>query len=168
MRRSFAGAVFAAGLVLLAGCSAPAGEAGPAPAQPVVKTDLPGLTAPSGDPDLPSLHEARPSAGAAEQVAGPFDSRFELDGLVFDGSAVSGTVRITSDVSDVIDLMVLAGFYDADGRLLGTASFEHHGEGDHAHVGPPNEDEAFSIEVPEELRDTAVSAAVGIPVLVNE
>ncbi|GAB4098571.1 hypothetical protein [Sinomonas halotolerans] len=158
-----------ASAALLAGCAAP-GQPDTAAPQPVsVQTALPGLTAPTGEPGLPSLHEAHPKPGQAIQAAGPFDDRFEIEGLAFDGKDVKGTIRITSDVSDLLELQVLAGFYDADGTLLGTARFEHHldeSEG-HQHAGPPSEVEEFSIAAPA-AAGNAVSAAVGVPVLVNE
>ena len=113
---------------------------------------------------------AHPQPGQAVRAAGPFDNRFEIDGLAFDGQKVTGSVRITSDVSDLLELVVVAGFYDAAGTLLGTARFEHHAEGDagHGHVGPPSETEEFSITVPADATGKAVSVAVGVPVLVNE
>ncbi|GAA2202661.1 hypothetical protein [Sinomonas flava] len=155
---------------LLAGCAAPAPSETATPQPASVQTQLPGLTAPSGEPDLPSLADAHPQPGQAVRAAGPFDNRFEIDGLAFDGQKVTGSVRITSDVSDLLELVVVAGFYDAAGTLLGTARFEHHAEGDagHGHVGPPSETEEFSITVPADATGKAVSVAVGVPVLVNE
>ncbi|MGB4135621.1 MAG: hypothetical protein WA971_03590, partial [Microbacterium sp.] len=93
---------------------------------------------------------------------------FVVHGLTFDGSAVSGTLEVTSDVSDLLELVVVAGFYDADGRMVGTARFEEHAEGEHEHTGPPSEATSFRIEVPAGLPAAAVSAAAGVPVLVNE
>lgn len=157
--------------VLVAGCSAPApARVAPAPRPVSVQTTLPGLTAPTGEPDLPSLAQMHPHPGQAVRATGPFDNRFEVDALAFDGRNVAGAVRITSDVSDLLELVVVAGFYDADGQLLGTARFEHHADGDagHQHSGPPSETEEFRIPVPAEFAGKAVSAAVGVPVLVNE
>ncbi|GHG55718.1 hypothetical protein GCM10012320_27750 [Sinomonas cellulolyticus] len=156
---------------LLAGCSAaPAATSGPAPQPVSVQTQLPGLAAPTGEPDLPSLKATRPQPGQAVRADGAFDDRFEIDGLAFDGEAAAGAVRITSDVSDLLELVVVAGFYDRDGKLLTTARFEHHVDGDagHQHAGPPSESEEFRIPVPAEFAGRAESAAVGAPVLVNE
>lgn len=96
------------------------------------------------------------------RAAGPFDERFVLSGLRLAGGVVTGTLTVTSDVSELIDLQVVAGFYDAQGRLLGTAVQERHGEGSR-----PDEVVPLRIAAPASAR-TAVSAAVGVPVLVNE
>ena len=78
-------------------------------------------------------------------------------------------MQVTSDVSDLLDLQVLAGFYDHDGALLGTGRFVHHLEQGHDdQAGTPVEQQAFRIDVPADLRGRAVSAAVTVPVLVNE
>jgi len=133
------------------------------------KTSFPGLAAAAGEPDLAGLQTTRPSQGQILQVPGPFDDRLIFENLAFDGQAATGAVKITSDVSELLELQVLAGFYDGHGALLGTARFEHHaGSEGHNHSGPPEEREEFSIQVPAELKTKAVSAAVGVPVLVNE
>jgi hypothetical protein len=133
------------------------------------RTSFPGLKAAVGEPDLASIRAARPRSGQVLQAKGPFDDRFVLEGATFDGSAVAGAVRITSDVSDVLELQVLAGFYDVQGNLLGTNRFVHHlGSDGHAHTGPPDVREEFTIPVPAALANQAVSVAIGVPVLVNE
>ncbi|HYN30879.1 MAG TPA: hypothetical protein VES95_13575 [Dermatophilaceae bacterium] len=134
------------------------------------RTALPGLVAASADPMLAGFATAKPVTGAVARVNGPFDDRFELSGVRFDGRAVSGALTVTSDVSALLELEVLAGFYDRSGGLLGTARWTHgaeDGEG-HEHAGPPEERTEFTVTVPPGLRDRAVSAAVGVPVLVNE
>lgn len=139
-------------------------------AVPAARTAFPGLSAASSEPQLPSLTAMHPAARTATQAPGPFDDRFTVTGLAFDGHQVSGTVRITSDVSEILEFEALAGFYDAGGRLLGTGRFTHHQtEADtaHQHTGPPTEEVKFTIAVPEKVRG-AVAAAVGVPVLVNE
>ncbi|NKR10617.1 MULTISPECIES: hypothetical protein [unclassified Paenarthrobacter] len=149
-----------------ASTTAPGGNVPPAAA---AKTSFPGLAAAEGEPDLSGLQATRPSPGQVLQVQGPFDDRLVVESLAFDGQAATGAVRITSDVSDLLELQVLAGFYDDDGTFLGTARFVHHrGSEGHNHSGPPEEGEEFSIPVPAELKTKAVSAAVGVPVLVNE
>jgi hypothetical protein len=166
-------AVVLAALALSA-CSTAAPEGGGAAApgaspSPVVTTSFPDLPAPTGDPELPGLATAAPAAGTVGRVPGPFDDRFRLAGLRFDGRAVSGGLDVTSDVSDLLELQVLAGFYDARGRLIGQGRFTHHLDEDtHQDSGPPSEHERFSITVPARLRGKAVAAAVGVPVLVNE
>ena len=135
------------------------------------RTSFPDLTPASGDPELPSLATLRPKAGTVVAAAGPFDDRFTLSRLRFDGKTVSGTATITSDVSDVLEFEALAGFYDGSGALLGTARHTYHFDesaGHPEHEGPPDEGQSFSITVPADLKGKAVSAAVGVPVLVNE
>lgn len=134
-----------------------------------VMTSFPGLTSATGEPTLPSLPALHPQPGALVQADGPFDDRFTLADLAFDGSTVSGTITITSAVSDLLELQVVAGFYAADGSLLSTGQFVQHASGDEAaHAGPPSGHEAFQITVPGGLAKPVVSVAVGVPVLVNE
>ena len=127
-----------------------------------------GLTPATGDPELESLVQVHPSPGAIVAAAGPFDDRFVLEDLTFDGGSVSGAVRVTSDVSDVLDLEVLAGFYDATGVLVGNARFVHHLAEDTTHAEPPDERLEFTIAVPADVSGRAVAASIGVPVLVNE
>lgn len=165
------GTLLAAAAVTAAALSQPAAPVSAETLRPAatVKTSLPGLAPASGEPELPGLLNAHPKQGQAIQVKGPFDDRFVLDRLTFTAGAASGTIRITSDVSDLLELQILAGFYDNQGKLLGTGRYEHHLEEDgHTHAGPPTETETFTIPVPKNLHGTAVSTAVGVPVLVNE
>jgi hypothetical protein len=162
-----------AGPVGSAGTAGTAGAAGPGPvsaARPdsAARTSFPGLSAPTGEPELASIRAARPRIGQILQVQGPFDDRFVLERLVFDGSAVSGAVLVTSDVSDVLELQVLAGFHDRNGDLLGTGRFVHHLDEGHPHAGTPQERTRFTIPVPAALAHRAVSVTIGVPVLVNE
>jgi hypothetical protein len=165
-----AGALAAA----LLGTSACSGTPGTATGQDVqaaavVQTAFPGLPAATGEPALASLHQVKPKPGTVVQAAGPFDSRFTLDRPALKDGAVTGAITVTSDVSDLLELEVMAGFYDQAGTLLGTGRFVHHAGVDaHAHSGPPSETEEFSVSVPTDLAGRAVSAAVGVPVLVNE
>lgn len=135
------------------------------------QTSFPDLTPATGEPTLPSLAALHPAPGSVVQAAGPFDDRFDLSRLAFDGKTVSGTATITSDVSELLEFEALAGFYDRDGVLIGTARHSHH-LGAHTHEeteqGTPELAEEFAIEVPPSLRGDAVAAAVGVPVLVNE
>ena len=145
-----------------------AGAVRPA-AQPfAVQTSFAGLTPPTGEPVLPGTTSAAPAAGRVGRIAGPFDDRFALSGLALDGSTVTGAVRVTSDVSDLIDLQVMVAFYDARGRLLGIGRHVHHQEEEHQHAGPPSEVERFWVTAPARFRSDVRSAAVGVPVLVNE
>jgi len=133
------------------------------------RTTLPGLAAATGDPTLPGLKSAAPHPGAVVQLSGPFDDRLTLSRLTLSSGTVTATLRVTSDVSDLLELQVLAGFYDRHGAFLGAGRFTHHqGEVGHAHTGPPNEVEHIRITAPPKIRGRVASAAVGVPVLVNE
>lgn len=134
-----------------------------------VQTSFPSLTAAHGEPVLPGLQEAHPAPGQVIQARGPFDDRFVLEGTAFTGAAASGNIRITSDVSDLLELQIVAGFHDEKGALLGIRRFEHHaGAEGHNHEGPPSETKEFTIDVPADMVGKAVSAVLGVPVLVNE
>lgn len=133
------------------------------------RTSFPGLRPPHGEPTLADLHTAAAVPGTVTQLRGPFDDRFELRRMALEGHVVTGSLEITSDVSDLLELQVLAGFYDRHGSLLGTGRFVHHLEEDgHRHAGPPRETEHFEITAPPRIRDRVAAAAVGVPVLVNE
>jgi hypothetical protein len=159
----------AAGLTRLLAHDASAEDAA---AVPAARTSFAGLTHATGEPTLPSLQGLHPAPGTVAQATGPFDDRFSFRGLSFDGARVRGSATITSDVSDVLEFQAVAGFYDRTGRLLGTAQYVHHLDetSGHAHeeAGPPSETQRFAIAVPKQWRGVAVSAAVGVPVLVNE
>ena len=151
------------------GSASASSQAGPSGTGAAVKTTLPGLVAPTGDPMLPSLRRARPAAGTVVRAEGPFDDRLTLARLRLDRARVTGELTVTSDVSEILELQVLVGFYDRAGRLLGTNRYdrlEGHQDG-HAGAAPP-EEVRFSVAVPRDLRDRVASAAVGVPVLVNE
>jgi hypothetical protein len=156
----------AAGLTRVLGHRAAAREA----AAPVARTAFAGLSHATGEPTLPSLLALHPAPRTVQQASGPFDDRFTLRDLTFDGARVRGSATVTSDVSDVLELEAVAGFYDREGRLLGTARHVHHLDESSAavHVGRPSEIERFVIAVPAQWRGRATSAAVGVPVLVNE
>lgn len=109
-----------------------------------------------------------PRAGQVLQEAGPFDDRFALTGLAVADGAVTGALRVTSDVSQLVVLEVAASFYDAAGTLLGTEVQVHeddHGSGE-VHTG----EEVVEVEVPAggAYAARAVAATVRVPVLVNE
>ncbi|WP_148612781.1 hypothetical protein [Nocardioides rubriscoriae] len=134
------------------------------------KTSFPGLE-PARPGDLPlGLDTASPAPGTVAVVPGPFDDRFVLRGVRLADGVVSGRLTVTSDVSDLLELEVVAGFYDADGRLLTTAKAVHHlDEAVASHEeGPPDETAPFRIAVPRRLLDRVASAAITVPVLVNE
>ena len=161
--------VVAGGVVTWTRSSSDAGVASrpPDPAT-AAQTSFPGLVAASGEPQLAGLRSADPRPGTVGTVAGPFDDRFDLGPLRVRGGVVSGSLHITSDVSDLLELQVLAGFYDARGHFLGTGRFVHHQTEEKQHTGPPSEDESFVITAPARFRDRVSAAVVGVPVLVNE
>jgi len=152
------------------GSASPAAGSTPkVPGGPVVKRSLPGLAAPTGEPVLPSITAAHPAPGAVVVAEGPFDDRFTLTRLRLDRTRVTGVVTVTSDVSELLELQVLAGFYDRRGRLLGTNRYVRPGHAHHdGQAGAAPEVAPFSVAVPRGLRARVVSAAVGVPVLVNE
>jgi hypothetical protein len=143
----------------------------PSPAA-AARTSFPGLEPAGAEPDLPALATMHPAVGQIVQAPGPFDDRFILSDLRLDSAALHGVATVTSDVSDVLEFEALAGFYDEHGVLLGTGRFIYHLDESvpsaESHTGPPSELQAFSIAVPSELQGRALSAAIGVPVLVNE
>lgn len=171
-----AAAVAAFGLALAVSLLVTRSDTTP-PLADAARTVLPGLSAATGEPVLPALATLRPAAGSVVQAPGPFDGRFVLDNLTFDGRRVAATVRITSDVSGLLELEALAGFYDAKGTLLGTGRYVRPDPARQGHAEPTapapggagaGEAHRVTIDVPAALRGRAVSAAIGVPVLVNE
>lgn len=137
----------------------------------VAQTDLPGLEPATGEPELAGIDTATPAPGEVLQVAGPFDDRFTTDHLAVSEGAVSGRLLITSDVSEVLELQVLAGFYDAHGRFLGTGRAVYHLDEAAYHpedAGPPSELQEFHVVAPQRYADEVAAATFGVPVLVNE
>lgn len=134
-----------------------------------VRTSLPGLTPASGEPTLPGFDTARPAVGTVARVAGPFDDRFAWSHLQLASGRLSGDLTVTSDVSELLELEVLVGFYDATGRLLQVSRAVTHTS---LHQQPasdvPDESQRVVVDIPQDLRRSAVAAAVGVPVLVNE
>ncbi len=156
--------------------AAPGSSAGASPELPAAAVDrasaartaFPGLAPAHGEPALPALGAAAPGPGRVGRVPGPFDDRFSLSRLRLAGGRVTGSLRVTSDVSDLLELQVLVAYYDARGRLLGVRRSTHHATEGHDHTGPPAEVERFALAAPPRFRDRVGSAAVGVPVLVNE
>jgi len=143
-----------------------------APTRPAaaIRTQLPGLTPPTGDPTLAGIDHQRPKTGGITLVKGPFDDRFTWSGAKVAAGAVTGQLRITSDVSDVLEVQVVAGFYDAAGSYLGLGRYTYHLDEEKIapHSGLPSEILRFSVTAPPAVRSRAVAAAIGVPVLVNE
>jgi hypothetical protein len=133
---------------------------------PTVQASFAGLATPTGDPELDGLATAHPEPGKVAWVKGPFDDRFRISHARFDGSALRGEVDITSDVSTLLELQVLAGFYDAEGRYLGEGRWTLHS--DDQDLGHPDESVDFTVRVPAAYAGKAAAVAAGVPVLVNE
>ena len=134
-------------------------------------TEFPGLEPAAAEATVAGLHSSSPAPGTVTQVSGPFDERFVLDRLRVGSGVVSGRLTITSDVSELLELEVVAGFYDSGGRFLGTARAVRHldAAGAHEHgEGPPEQVEEFEIAAPATFAGRVSAAVVGVPVLVNE
>ncbi|HCB02873.1 MAG TPA: hypothetical protein DEQ43_01175 [Nocardioides bacterium] len=138
----------------------------------VAATSFPDLAAPTGEPTLAGIDTAAPPSGTVVTVPGPFDDRFTLSDVTVADGVVSGSLTVVSDVSEILELQVLAGFYDDRGDFLGTgrAVFHLQEEEGHSHeeAGSPNETESFRIRAPKAVAGQTVAAAIGVPVLVNE
>ena len=172
-------AAAAGGIIALvrSGDDPPSSGAAPAAAatvdpSSVAQTSFPDLAAPTGDPTLPGIDTATPPSGTVVTVPGPFDDRFTLADVQVSGGVVTGRLKVVSDVSEILELQVLAGFYDDRGDFLGTgrAVFHLDEEEGHPHeeAGSPNETETFRIRAPEDVAGEISAAAIGVPVLVNE
>ncbi|KOU35664.1 hypothetical protein [Streptomyces sp. WM6378] len=135
---------------------------------------------------VPSVSFAAPEQAAAPAAyrklakgevrleQGPFTDRVKITGSALAaGSAVTGHLAVTSDVSELIALELSAAYYDADGKLLGTGSFQYAeaGHDDHAGAPAPAAEGAgidFEVRPKASLTGTPTSAVLSVPVLVNE
>ncbi|MFG2719619.1 hypothetical protein ACGFW5_15170 [Streptomyces sp. NPDC048416] len=159
-------AILALGLVTA--CGGGSGErAGDAPSPvPSVSFAAPGQAA------APAAHQ-KLGRGEVRLEQGPFTDRVKVTGGALGaGSAVTGHLAVTSDVSELIALEVRAAYYDADGRLLGTGSFHYAEEGHDEHAAghtPAAEGPGIDFRVrPSALTGTPAGVVISIPVLVNE
>lgn len=154
------------------GSAASAGSATQVDPASAARTSFPGLAAATGDPVLPGLRTSAPAPGSVEPLAGPFDDRFTWQRLTLDDGTLRGSLLVTSDVSTLLELQVLAGFYDRAGDYLGSGRFTYHlDESEHGgeeHAGPPSELSEVRVLAPARIRDRVAAAVVGVPVLVNE
>ncbi len=158
------GCLVAAGIGAAASLGVASMQSGaPAEARTAAVSALSGRVVPTGDPVLPGTRSAKPRPGSVVEVAGPFDDRFSVSHLDLRDGRVTGVLTVTSDVSELIDLQVLAGFYDARGTLLATSTYDKHGEG-----ARPDEVVHFAVAAPDGVASRVASASVGVPVLVNE
>ncbi|OIJ88408.1 hypothetical protein [Streptomyces colonosanans] len=159
------------GIATLTGC----GGSGHGDARPRAAAAQVALPAPRTAPaPAPTLTPA-PRGGEVRIEQGPFTDRIRLAHLTLTKKpAVTGHLKITSDVSDVLALELRAAYYDAHGRLLGTGDFEYQKEGEDAHGaehhdGPRAGRDGIDVVIPaKHLTDTPAAAVVSVPVLVNE
>lgn len=140
--------------VSLSACSTATTAAPPAVAVVPAPTDVPA--------------GAAPAAGTVVRSSGPFDDRFVLADLRLREGAVTGALRVTTDVSDVLVLEVHAAFYDEAGTLLGTAAQVRQDEEGDGSTGPPDESLDVLVEPLKPWAGRVASARVWVPVLVNE
>ena len=77
---------------------------------------------PQADPFAPAEQLDEPLPPGSVRIAqGPFTDRVRLEHLKLAGGALRGEARASVDVSELLALTVRAGFYDAQGRLVGEA-----------------------------------------------
>ena len=110
-----------------------------------------------------------PASGTVSKVTGPFDDRFTLADLRLSAGVVTSNLRVTSDVSEIINFEVTASFYDERGLLLGTDT-QQLTEGDGSAGKPAAENGGVELRLaanPSYLAQVA-SAQVRVPVMVNE
>ncbi|MCX5388059.1 hypothetical protein [Streptomyces sp. NBC_00083] len=181
MRRSRTAAPAVLALVTLAlatGCGGGAGERAEAAPDPVPSVSF----AAPRQAAAPAAHREL-GKGEVRLDQGPFTDRVKVTGAALGaGSAVTGHLTVTSDVSDLIALEVRAAYYGADGGLLGTGTFRYAEEGHDGHPGghtPAAEGAGIDFTVRPAAPDgtsTPAGAPIGtpagvvlsIPVLVNE
>ncbi|MFE4855831.1 hypothetical protein [Streptomyces sp. NPDC056670] len=113
------------------------------------------------------------ASGEVRLEQGPFTDRVKMTGGALGaGPIVTGHLAVTSDVSELIALELRAAYYGADGKLLGTGSFQYAEEGHDEHKGghtPAAEGAGIDFEIRARgLTGTPTSAVLSIPVLVNE
>ncbi|MFE3902853.1 hypothetical protein ACFXPY_21710 [Streptomyces sp. NPDC059153] len=176
-RITTAAALGAVALTALTGCGTSAGT-DPGKSEPLAATTSAGalpLPPPRSAPSPAATLPAPPEQGEVRVEEGPFTDRVRLTRLTLTGgSAVSGHLAITSDVSDVLALELSAAYYDSKGRFIGTGSFQYQeegqdAEGGHHHDGPRAAGEGIDFKAPAtKLTGTAAAAVVSVPVLVNE
>lgn len=163
--RLVAGTALVAALAACSGESAaPAGRTGAADVAAVSAPTAPVSVAEPAATRLPAV----PAAGTVTVQPGPFDDRFSLAATRLAGDAVTTSLTVQSDVSELIVLETQADFYDAAGVLLGSVRDTHeddHGDGE-AHTAA----EAVPLQMRADpaYADRVHSAVLSVPVLVNE
>ncbi|MBA2471933.1 MAG: hypothetical protein H0V41_06695 [Pseudonocardiales bacterium] len=150
------------------------------PAQPAAQVHavVPARTTPERTRTPQPMLVPVPPPGTVQIEPGPFTDRIEITDLALqagDRPAVTGALRSTVDVSELIVLELHADFYDTQGRYLGSGKATYadtefadngatpltHGVGVHG--------DSFTIAVPSTTPLTgATSAVLTVPQLVNE
>ncbi|AXG81254.1 hypothetical protein [Streptomyces paludis] len=181
-RRGTAVALAVSALVVLAaGCDS-GGEPAAAKAapEPAASASAVALPAPRSAPGPAATLTPAARAGEVRVEPGPFTDRVTITGLKLTGAssaapAVTGRLRITTDVSHVLALELRAAYYDGAGRLLGTGEFTYQEEGEDAHghevhaEGSEAATGGIAFTVPaKKLTGTPAAAVLSVPVLVNE
>ncbi|MFE7711069.1 hypothetical protein ACFU6I_36065 [Streptomyces sp. NPDC057486] len=170
-----AAAVLLTVLAMLTACGASDDAGRTAAALPTAAPPATSLPAPRTAPAPVPMLSTPPQRGKVRVEEGPFTDRVHLNRLALTGTpAVTGHLAITSDVSDVIALELRAAFYSADGRLLGTGTFEYAEEHEAGGHGNGHEERraagaGIDFTIPaRKLSGTPAAAVVSVPVLVNE
>lgn len=111
---------------------------------------------------------SRPVPGQVIVENGPFTDRVEISELTLSrgSAAVTGRLRVTTDVSDLLLVELRCTFYDERGAVLGTGSFQY-SESHEAHE-EHGADEQVEFRVQLEPQVQVSSAVLSVPVLVNE
>ena len=110
-----------------------------------------------------------PAAGTVTVLTGPFDDRFTLADLRLSAGVVTSTLKVTSDVSEIINFELTASFYDAAGLLLGTTTQQlTEGDGSAGKPAAENAGVEFRLAADPSYLARVVSAQLRVPVMVNE
>jgi len=169
--------MFAPVLLLLAACTGAQGSSPGAPssAAQVALDAAVGAAAvasesPAAAPSPAGSVGGGVAAGTVALAPGPFLDRVRLTALHLGPTAVTGTLDVTSDVSEIITLEVSVAFYDGAGTLLGSSS-QLFSTADTEPFHTTSGVVGLPLTVPVPAQVTAGSprsAVLGIPVLVNE
>ena len=177
-----AGVAALVGLAALVPLAGDDQEPGPGPAAGAAAVLDPATLVPEVGPaditaEVPPRLDPVPAPGAATLLPGPMSRTVAVEGLALEAGerpAAVGTVRVVQDISTVIILELDAGFYDAQGALLGVERLVLR-QPDFTRAWEAGTIEAqygaalpFRIEAPDGLGPQVSSVAVAVPVLVNE
>ncbi|MCU1692363.1 MAG: hypothetical protein JWM64_1454 [Frankiales bacterium] len=148
-------------LLPLTACSEDAAQVAVSASPLAAPTTTPG----PGPAAAPTVLATPVPRGTVSRRPGPFDDRFGLTGTRLGPDGVHTRVDVTSDVSDLLALEVVADFYDASGRLLGSGRAEH---SDEQMTGTPGQPVDLVVPAAPAWSGRTASAVLSVPVLVNE